>query len=158
MLVLKIVYIIFKRYEPDELLTAAFLLIGLPAILGFLSGHISLISAVSSSFFVHYATILTLVLIYRLGPWHPLANYPGPIWCKVSMMHMALKVVGGKRHEYIRALHDKYGDIVRSGESLFTFSLSLRLKSCLCRPQRSEHQGFVGHSGPHGPCRASQRP
>ena len=120
----KIAYLIFKRYEPDKLLTTALLLIGIPVVLVFIGGHISLIplAAVIVSFLVYYTTILTLLLIYRLGPWHPLANYPGPTWCKVSMIHMALKVVGGKRHEYIRALHDRYGDIVRSGKSPFQLS------------------------------------
>ena len=95
--------------------------------LGFLGSHISLIPAIITSFFIYHATILISMLIYRLGPWHPLANYPGPTWCRVSMIHMALKVIGGKRHEYIRALHERYGDIVRSGESLLPLSTSIRL-------------------------------
>jgi hypothetical protein len=33
---------------------------------------------------IYVASLVTSVVIYRLSPLHPLANYPGPVLCKIS--------------------------------------------------------------------------
>lgn len=38
------------------------------------------------------------VIVYRLSPWHPLANYPGPALAKLSKWYMAYWIGKGDRH------------------------------------------------------------
>lgn len=38
------------------------------------------------------------IVVYRLGPWHPLADYPGPVLAKLSKLWMGYCIVDGKRH------------------------------------------------------------
>ena len=38
------------------------------------------------------------VMVYRLSPWHPLANYPGPALAKLSKWYMAYWIGKGDRH------------------------------------------------------------
>ena len=38
------------------------------------------------------------IMVYRLGPWHPLAKYPGPIGAKLSKWWMAYCIAHGHRH------------------------------------------------------------
>jgi hypothetical protein len=79
------------------------------------------------SFFIAFAlafvTFLTAFLcsisLYRLSPLHPLAKYPGPTRCKLTKLWMAWISIGGRAHIYYKKIHDKYGPIVRIGESLF---------------------------------------
>ncbi|THH30118.1 hypothetical protein EUX98_g4053 [Antrodiella citrinella] len=107
---------IFKVYEPFRLLPVAILVFVVPAILSILLlAHFSVLYSLLISFVSYYTTLLTSIVIYRLGPFHPLAKYPGPLLCKLSMIHMAIVTFGGSRHEYIRKLHEQDGDIVRIG-------------------------------------------
>ncbi|PPQ83920.1 hypothetical protein CVT25_000665 [Psilocybe cyanescens] len=64
---------------------------------------------------VFTATLLGSIMLYRLSPLHPLANYPGPFLCKVSKLWGAWIAWNGKPHVYYKSLHDKYGSIVRIG-------------------------------------------
>ena len=65
------------------------------------------------------STILGSISLYRLSPLHPLAKYPGPTLCKLTKIWIAWISFGGRTHIYYKNLHDKYGPIVRIGESLF---------------------------------------
>lgn len=56
------------------------------------------------------------VRLHRSLPlFHPLARYPGPILCKISMFWLAKVAWGGKEHIYHQELHERYGDIIRIG-------------------------------------------
>jgi hypothetical protein len=69
--------------------------------------------------FVTFSTaLLGSISLYRLSPLHPLAKYPGPTRCKLTKIWMAWISFGGRAHIYYKTLHDKYGPIVRIGESL----------------------------------------
>jgi hypothetical protein len=67
--------------------------------------------------------ILQLVLIVPFGYlflgavyrrfFHPLAKYPGPFWASITRWWMVNQIFGGKHEKNIRALHKKYGNIVR---------------------------------------------
>ena len=111
---------VYRRFEvdPGRTLLTSLLLLGIPSASTYLFStiHTPLVEAAFISFSVFYAALISSVVLYRISPFHPLAKYPGPFVCKVSMIHMAFVTVRGKRHEYIRSLFDKYGDIVRIGE------------------------------------------
>ncbi|KAH9940216.1 high nitrogen upregulated cytochrome P450 monooxygenase 2 [Epithele typhae] len=64
---------------------------------------------------LYISTLVVSIVIYRLSPFHPLARYPGPIPARVSMFWMAVVSTSGDQHKYIKSLHDRYGDVVRTG-------------------------------------------
>ncbi|KAH8101527.1 cytochrome P450 [Cristinia sonorae] len=71
----------------------------------------------------YHATLLSSIAVYRLSPFHPLAKYPGPITLKLSRMWVYRMAKSGKRHEYIRTLHEIYhSDIVRIGPNEVSIS------------------------------------
>ena len=75
----------------------------------------SLPLAVATTFISYYALIIFYVATYRLSPFHPLAQYPGPIVNKLSKFKMSYITYTGKQHIHLRKLHERYGDIVRTG-------------------------------------------
>jgi hypothetical protein len=69
-----------------------------------------------------YDLVLALSIItYRLSPFHPLANYPGPVLAKVTRFWAAEKVIGGNQHIVSHSLFEKYGDVVRTGPNHLIF-------------------------------------
>ncbi|KAH9940212.1 uncharacterized protein BXZ73DRAFT_43320, partial [Epithele typhae] len=64
----------------------------------------------------YVASLVLSTLIYRLSPFHPLAQYPGPLGCKLTKFRMAFLGATGRQHVYIQHLHERYAsDIVRIG-------------------------------------------
>ncbi|KAI8984902.1 high nitrogen upregulated cytochrome P450 monooxygenase 2 [Trametes punicea] len=107
---------IFKRFEPDSIPVHLTLLLLPPAILTiFHDTHLPLSKAAFVAFGAHLSTLLLSVVFYRLSPWHPLARYPGPIYLKVSKLPLTWIASGGRQHLFIKRLHERYGDIVRTG-------------------------------------------
>src|SRR5579859_8111734 len=53
-----------------------------------------------------------LLFVYRRF-FHPLAKYPGPFLASITRWWMVREVLSGEHDKHIRALHKKYGDIVR---------------------------------------------
>jgi hypothetical protein len=74
------------------------------------------------SFVVVYATFLASVcastLLYRLSPFHPLAQYPGPLLFKVTKLAGAWAAASGNYHILLRDMHTTYGPVVRVGKSV----------------------------------------
>ncbi len=114
---LQVAHQIFRKYETYNIAVHAALLFGPPTfIIAFVSvPRWSLLHAVLVLYPTYLATLATSVVIYRLSPFHPLGRYPGPIGCKISKLHLAAICVPGYQHKYIKALHDRYGDVVRIG-------------------------------------------
>ncbi|KAI0077212.1 cytochrome P450 [Panus rudis PR-1116 ss-1] len=109
-------YFVYKRWEPESTTLAVFLLGGVPAVLSMLLvSHYGAILAAPAAFTIYYATILIVMVLYRLSPIHPLARYPGPVSCKISILWPLRLALKGKRHLWIQALHQRYGDAVRIG-------------------------------------------
>jgi hypothetical protein len=65
------------------------------------------------------------VIAYRISPWHPLAHIPGPTINKITKMWGAWIASGGDQHRVNKALHDKYGPFLRTGEG-FLLDTSLK--------------------------------
>jgi hypothetical protein len=64
----------------------------------------------------YWSLLAIFTIVYRLSPFHPLANYPGPILDRISSLRILQVNVGGNLHRYRETLHKRYGDIVRIGE------------------------------------------
>ncbi|PIL28306.1 cytochrome P450 [Ganoderma sinense ZZ0214-1] len=119
-----LVHQIFRKYETFSLPFHAFLLLVPPAIVW----HNCMSSASTGTgwptafdlafcYAWYTGALATSVVVYRLSPFHPLhrLGYPGPVLCRTSMIWHAIRTNGGKQMEYLRSLHDMYGDIVRIG-------------------------------------------
>ncbi|TFK45941.1 cytochrome P450 [Heliocybe sulcata] len=63
----------------------------------------------------YLASLVATVIVYRLSPWHPLAQYSGPRPAKITKWWMAFWIARGNRHLKLRELHEIYGPWVRIG-------------------------------------------
>ncbi|KAF7322347.1 hypothetical protein HMN09_00012400 [Mycena chlorophos] len=61
------------------------------------------------------ASLSFSIVAYRLSPWHPLANVPGPLLPRITKWWGVWLTYSGKQHRVIKALHDRYGECVRTG-------------------------------------------
>lgn len=114
----QVVHYVFKRWEPMRVRIVGPLLLLLPLCLSaLLAPHYGQYPAVALSFAVYYTTLTASIVVYRLSPFHPLAKYPGPVLAKVSRCWFAHVALKGKQHLVLVELHNRYGDIVRIGES-----------------------------------------
>ncbi|KAI9462029.1 high nitrogen upregulated cytochrome P450 monooxygenase 2 [Russula earlei] len=108
----------FRRYEPRSTLTRVALLVVIPALLSFpisCTHAVSWYAALPLAFVAYGGSLGAFILVYRLSPFHPLANYPGPIIAKTSKLWAAYVSFRGDQHRYYKRLHDLYGDVVRIG-------------------------------------------
>ncbi|KAJ5151733.1 hypothetical protein N7492_010028 [Penicillium capsulatum] len=77
-----------------------------------------LLLVASTAILICQAIIIT---VYRLF-FHPLAKYPGPKWAAITNWYMAFFAWRGDFHLKTRAMHERYGDIVRSGPNTLSFN------------------------------------
>ena len=141
-------HLIFRFFEPRSLLSRATLLLIIPALLSQLisyTGH-SLYAAVPLAFTTHIGALIFFTLAYRLSPFHPLAKYPGPVIAKTSKWWAAYISARGDPQRYIKHLHDRYGDVVRTGKRR-CFPLRY-IHLSIFRPQRT----LDSRRFPHSPC------
>lgn len=112
-------HLYFKRYEPQSPIVALSILFGTPSFLSLLDAYAGRNPAFALStlgtFAIYFGTLVGSIVAYRVSPFHPLANYPGPFIARVSKLWMLLISSTGKPHEYYAQLHEKYGNIVRTG-------------------------------------------
>ena len=120
----------FKRYEPSSCRQLLVLLFAIPTGLSIYvaSTHGPFVGTFTLVQGSYYLLLLIYPMVYRTSPFHPLAKYPGPFPAKVSKLWTAYVVSRGKAHLYFNMLHERYGDIVRVGESLVCMA---RLYQCL---------------------------
>ncbi|KAF7308195.1 Peroxisomal hydratase-dehydrogenase-epimerase [Mycena chlorophos] len=107
-------HVYFHKFEP---LTAHWplLIVGVqPFILVFSLHTFNLVNVLTATT-VLLATLFTSIGIYRAGPWHPLANIPGPFWARVSKYWSLGVLLTGEKHVMMKRLHEQYGDVVRVG-------------------------------------------
>ncbi|KAJ3564809.1 hypothetical protein NP233_g8047 [Leucocoprinus birnbaumii] len=69
-------------------------------------------SAIISAFL---SGLFASIAVYRLSPWHPLAQYPGPTLAKLSKWYMAYWIAKGNRHLKLQEWHRVYGPWIRIG-------------------------------------------
>ncbi|PIL29990.1 cytochrome P450 [Ganoderma sinense ZZ0214-1] len=139
---------ILRRFETHLLSFNIPVLLVPPALLTAFSVHYdtlsnwitSTLAAYPRTLALYLAFLGTVIVGYRISPFHPLAQHPGPFLCKVSAFWMAYLSLEGEQHRYIRSLHERHGDVVRIGPNL----LSVRKPSATA--------GLLGLTGaPKGP-------
>lgn len=127
-------YIIFKQYEPRHHGQLITLLVVVPMLLAALvSLPCSTLQATFSTFVSYYFLLLFYTVAYRLSPLHPLAAYPGPVYARVSKWWSSYICADGKQHIYYKTLHDRFGDVVRVGESCCTVLRKDLTEKCIRR-------------------------
>ncbi|KAF7336928.1 Cytochrome P450 [Mycena venus] len=72
--------------------------------------------------------IFVAVPLYRLSPFHPLHDFPGPLVHKITQLPMLYYALRGTGHIKIKALHDQYGRIVRTGPNTVSFLSASAIK------------------------------
>ncbi|KAA1467191.1 high nitrogen upregulated cytochrome P450 monooxygenase 2 [Dentipellis sp. KUC8613] len=113
-------YILLKRNEPKEHFFSslfAFLIV-IPGLLTVLLTAIypSLLGAALISYASYWTLFLILPAAYRLSPFHPLAQYPGPVLAKLTQWWAVYHATrSGQIHLVYQRLHERYGDYVRVG-------------------------------------------
>jgi hypothetical protein len=65
-------------------------------------------TALLLAFTAYWSGLSFFTLAYRLSPFHPLANYPGPILAKSSKLWGAYLSATGDQHRCLKRLHDRY--------------------------------------------------
>ena len=112
---------VFRKYETYNIGVHAAILFAPPILLTLV------VDSPQSTLFGNFVTFLTTlvlsVLVYRVSPIHPLARYPGPIGCKLSKFWLGFASLPGFQHQYIKSLHERYGDVVRIGASSFAICI-----------------------------------
>ncbi|EKM52044.1 uncharacterized protein PHACADRAFT_102490 [Phanerochaete carnosa HHB-10118-sp] len=109
-------HFIYNKWEPTYIPATTFLLLLLPLGLStLLVPHYGPVLAPIVALTTYHGVLLASISLYRVSPWHPVSRYPGPLPAKLSKWWMVWQERHGKQHLYIRALHDRYGDVVRIG-------------------------------------------
>jgi hypothetical protein len=129
-LYLQLGYLAFKKYEPQNRAIIIFLLVVVPGALSGLthSNFSTFPAAALATSITYWLLMLMFTVAYRLSPFHPLAKYPGPLWCKISKGWLAYLVFKrGRAHMYVHELHKHYNsDVVRIGKLTPHFIHSIR--------------------------------
>jgi hypothetical protein len=113
-----ITHLVFHQFEPDGLTVPICVLLIEPGALLYALSSVSntltlwTIAAVYALFFLSLALSITF---YRLSPFHPLAQFPGPAIYKVTKLWGIWIQWQGHQHLVFKELHDKYGPFVRTG-------------------------------------------
>ena len=162
-IITQVTHQVFRRSETYSFLIHATLLLGPPALLVTYSSTLN-VDAMLAAVTQHVGRVVLLIVLYRLSPFHPLARYPGPIAYRLSMLVPAFSSMTGKRAKYYRALHKRYGDIVRIGtHQTLSWVYGIRLTELTGPNELSiSNPSFIppllGSSGlPKGPCKRPPR-
>jgi hypothetical protein len=101
--------------QPDSLPAYVAVALLVPIILATVASSDHFLREFFRAFIVYHATMASSIILYRLLPYHPLAKYPGPVALRVSRLYALYIAYGGNQHIYYDLLHQRYGDIVRTG-------------------------------------------
>ena len=148
-LVLQAAHALYKRYEPRATLihVHVLLLVGLPSYVSTAFGPYFTASpwlGIVLAFMIYYTMLISSIFIYRLSPWHPLANYPGPVLARISKLWGVIYMAKSKTHQKLKSLHEKYGPYVRVGKRLIFKALPLGNLICFTLKQvRTRSQSLM---------------
>ncbi|KAJ3776194.1 high nitrogen upregulated cytochrome P450 monooxygenase 2 [Lentinula raphanica] len=115
-------HLLFHKYEPTDamFIPVVLLLLLEPLVLSCMSwtystGFLRLPpqSLVLSAYFTFYPVLIASISLYRVSPFHPLANIPGPILFKITKLAPLWYHWHGQQSTLFMSLHAHYGPIVR---------------------------------------------
>jgi hypothetical protein len=107
----------FHKYEPSGANVPFLLLFVQPiALLLVVVGGPLTCARLLWSYGVFLGSLGLSIAVYRLSPFHPLAQYPGPVIGKVTKLWGVWKAAHGYKYLYHKKLHDRYGTYVRTGQ------------------------------------------
>lgn len=123
----KATHLWYRCYEPKSMLAVLMTLTIVPSTLTVVlyPQFSSVFSATGFVYTLYSLSLITSIASYRLSPLHPLANYPGPVLCKLTKLWALYISYGGQLHRYHKNLHDCYGPIVRVGVSFRSLLVKL---------------------------------
>ncbi|KAF7335410.1 hypothetical protein MVEN_02193800 [Mycena venus] len=108
-------HLFFHKYEPRTAHFPFLLLAAEPVALLFIVGVPFSPARVLCSYLVFLSSLSLSIVAYRLSPFHPLAQYPGPTIAKMTKLWGLWKQWQGYKHLVHKELHDTYGPYVRTG-------------------------------------------
>ena len=111
---LQLAHIWLRNRQPVSLRRSIVPIALIPGMLAYYSQDPGI--SVLNLYLIFIMTLMSSILTYRLSPFHPLAQYPGPLLCKTSKLWGAHIAYRGELHHYHRMLHAQYGPIVRVGK------------------------------------------
>ena len=113
---LQILYCLFHTLEPKARMEKLYLcLLVLPLFpTGVTLPNVSLRNT-ARAYAISLLTLTCSTIFYRLSPFHPLYQHPGPLLAKVTKFWGVYHAYTGKQHENLLHLHRKHGSIVRIG-------------------------------------------
>lgn len=113
-------HLIFHYREPKSPIIPTFVLLIEPAALLLGSSTVSTVSiwTIAAVYLTFFITLVLSIIFYRLSPFHPLAEYPGPRLSKITKLYGMWISWTGHQHVVNKALHDKYGPFVRTGNTI----------------------------------------
>ena len=82
----------------------------------YVTSGVFILMNVATVYAVYYTSITLSIVLYRLSPFHPLADVPGPLLNKITKLTGMWHSYTGRQHVVNRAQHEKYGPFVRTGE------------------------------------------
>ncbi|KAI0812259.1 cytochrome P450 [Irpex lacteus] len=116
-------YLIYHYLEPEDPKAHFALLIITPASLAIFPAPTAGLLTFALTFLQYWTSIIVFTILYRLSPFHPLASYPGPFAARISKFWAAYNTfTRGDMHRTLRALHEKYGEVVRVGPNELSFA------------------------------------
>lgn len=75
-------------------------------------------SHVLVAYLSYHIALSASIVLYRLSPFHPLAQYPGPLLFKITKLSGVWASYTGHQHYLLRDMHQQYGPVVRIGMQL----------------------------------------
>lgn len=123
-------HLVFKRYEPTVfgcLYGGLFTSIAVVAGLGYFANYsvLAAISMLVQCQLVYLTSLAACIILYRLSPLHPLAEYPGPVMARITSGYWAKVTSDMTPRIKLVELHQKYGDWVRIGAVSISDSLAI---------------------------------
>ncbi|KAK6978122.1 cytochrome P450 [Favolaschia claudopus] len=110
-------HLYFNQHEPQSAILPFVLLVIEPPVLLVVFDTPSSFSGARLlyTYAIFLSSLSLSMILYRISPFHPLAEYPGPLISKATRLWDLWKAYGGRKYLYHRRLHEKYGPYVRTG-------------------------------------------
>ncbi|KAA1467276.1 cytochrome P450 [Dentipellis sp. KUC8613] len=139
-------HLIFKTHEPTSPLPVLLALLLVPPLPAY-ALHAPLLPS-----YTLYPFFLALsIALYRLSPWHPLAAIPGPPLARLTKFWAMYITHTGAQHRTYRALHARYGPLVRVGPNELSAAAPDAVVSVLGATGLPKGRYYAARQDPHAP-------